>query len=195
MVPAGQGEWLFNGLSIDGWLPRSGQWKMLEDEEGNVISGAGGVFRRTLPRLPGGPSLAFRITATFRLHQADAVEFHFAVQPMPGDNGPRFVLRITPEGAVLGQRPSDRGEFVASLPLLATPVEPGTLYAVQVERQHGYWYALLHGKEVQLVGALPGREGPERGGPESPEIRLAAEGDAGPAYFADILVEELGPAK
>ncbi len=190
MVPTGKGDYLFNGLSIDGWLPRSGQWKMLEDEEGNVISGAGGLFRRMLPRLPGGPSPAFRVTASFRLHQAQAVEFHFAVLPTPGDNGPRYVLRITPEGAVLGQRPSDRGEFVASLPVLATPIEPDKLYAVQVERQHGYWYAWLHGKEVQPVGALPAREGPE-----SPELRLAAEGETGPAYFADILVEELGPPK
>ncbi len=121
MVPAGHGDYLFNGQSIDGWSPRSGQWSMVEDEEGNVISGAGGVFRRMLPRTPGGPSPAYRITASFRLHQAEAAEFHFAIHPATGDNGPRYVLRITAEGAVLGERAGDRGEFVPRLPRLAAP--------------------------------------------------------------------------
>ncbi len=191
MVLSGQGEWLFNGQSIDGWLPRGGQWSMIEHEEGNVIAGTGGVFRRMLPApSPSGgvTSADRRLTASFRLHQAEAVEFHFGVHPAPGDNGPRYVLRITSQGAVLGERLGDRGEFIPRSPLLAIAIKPDELYGVQIERQHGYWFALLDSKQTQLVGALPARDGPE-----SPEIRLAAEGETGPAHFADIQVNDLKP--
>jgi hypothetical protein len=166
---------------------------MLQDEEGNVIAGTGGVFRRLLPAsspADGIDSSNYRLTASFRLHQAEAIEFHFGIHSVPGDNGPRYVLRVTREGAVLGERAGDRGEFVPRAKPLAAAIEPERLYGVQLDRQHGYWFALLHGKQIDLVGALPARDGPE-----SPELRLAAEGEAGPAHFADVRVDELKTAR
>jgi tRNA A-37 threonylcarbamoyl transferase component Bud32 len=190
MVPGGWSDYLFGGKSIDGWFPRGGQWSMVQHEEGNVISGESGVFRRTFP-WPGDPAgLAnYRLAAAFRLHQADAVEFHFGVLAGPGSDGPRYVLRITPDGAVLGERPSDRGPFTARSEKLPAKIDPARLYGVEIERQHGYWFVMLDTtKTVGLVGALP-----VRAEQELLEIRLVAEGESGPAFFSDIELHQLKP--
>ena len=186
--------WLFNGQSIDGWTVRGGQWSMVEDQElGNVISGAGGLFRRTLPLDPAGqPSsgLDCRITASFRLHEAQAIEFHFGAHPAADDNGQRYVLRITREGATLGQRSGDRGDFVQRSAPLQISIDPAAIHGIELERQFRFWYAVLVTRQDErLVGVVPARDD----GPESPEIRLAAEGESGPAFFFDIQSCELKP--
>lgn len=200
-VPSGVSAFMFDGQSIGDWTPRGGEWSMVESKEwGNVISGAQGVFRRAMPRFVSGANTASdidfgkrRVLAAFVLHEADAVEFHFGFQSRSSDLGAldqaaRTVLRITLDGAALGQRSGDHGQFVPFQPALKIAIDPHERHEVQIDCQRGYWFAWLT-KPRQLIGAVPVSE-PNT----SPEFRLLAEGSGGSAYFGDILCEELvGP--
>jgi hypothetical protein len=190
MVRSAWAAYLFNGESIDGWLPRGGQWSMVKHEDGNVISGQDGLFRRTFPWSGGPADLAnYHVGASFRLGQAQAVEFHFGLYPSEDGEGPRFVLRVTADAAVLGERTGDRGPLAPRSEKLSLQLDPTREYGVEIERQHGYWFALLDTrKKLVPVGALP-----VRGDRELLEIRLLAEGDGGPALFSDIEIYQLKP--
>ncbi len=187
MVPSGWGEPLFNGQTL-GAMPSSGSWTVDNDDEGAVvIAGNNGMIRRPLLRTDLNqprPLENYKLLLFVRLHQATAIELHFGIETDPNRNGPRSVLRLTPEHVVLTQRPNDRG----LLSELSAPVNidnPMNQYhVVELEFQHGNWWVFF---DERLIGTVNSQRKSIL-----PEIRLSVEG--GPAWFADLQIEELVPA-
>jgi hypothetical protein len=177
MVSSGNIQNLFTGTSLAGWLPIEGAWIPARDIEGGLIlSGRGGV-RRPLPSFP-----HFRITMGLDLHQAEAAEVHFGAESGSGSTQPRYVMRVTKKGTVLGYAEGDRGALngvTGMLPYTPVDTENGSPYReVRIERQKREWSAFYDGK---LVGNAP-----LSGKPELPEFRLFTE--SGPAFFDAVTI-------
>src|SRR5262249_1396936 len=170
MVSSGNIQNLFTGTSLAGWL---------QIEGGLILSGRGGV-RRPLHSFP-----HFRITMGLDLPQAEAAEVHFGMEHVSGSTQPRYVMRVTKKGTVLGYAEGDRGALngvTGMLPFTPVDAENGSLYReVRIERQEREWSAFYDGK---LVGNAP-----LSGKPELPEFRLFTE--SGPAFFDAVTIEEL----
>ncbi|MCH9724212.1 MAG: serine/threonine protein kinase [Planctomycetes bacterium] len=187
MSSSGWSEPLFNGQTL-GVMPSSGSWTVDKDDEGaSVISGSNGMIRRPLLRSdlsPPRPLKNYKLLLFVRLHDATAVELHFGIAADQNRNGIRSVLRVTPEHVVLATKPNDRG----SLSEVTAPVvinnPNGQYHVVELEHQHGHWWIFF---DDQLIGTVHSQENAIL-----PEIRLAVEG--GPAWFADLQVDELVPA-
>jgi len=184
MVPSGWSESLFNGQTL-GALPASGAWVVGKDHEGAiVIAGTEGTIRRTLFRndlREQRPLENYRLQLFVRLHKALAVELHFGITADKSRDGPRSVLRMTPEQIVLGRRSSDRGELNSVTQTLSLAKGSDQYRVFMVERQRGHWWVFF---DEELVGTVN-----RQAEPQLPEFRLTVEG--GPAWFSDLQVEEL----
>jgi len=184
MVTSGWSEQLFDGRRLAA-LPSSGNWVVEKDDEGGiVIEGTQGVIRRSLVRrdlAEPRPLENYRLQLFVRLHQASAVEVHFAISADKAGDSERFVLRITPGEAVLARRHGDRGPIDPITEAISVAGDADKLHVVTIERQRRHWWAFVDERQVGLVA--------ETLQPRLAEFRLAAE--AGPAWFSDILVEEL----
>lgn len=184
MILSGWSAPLFDGRSL-ATPPSSGTWEVdLDDEGGIVMAGTQGMIRRNLIRrdLPKPRPLEnYRLQLFVRLHKASAVEVHFAISAHLAGDGPRSVLRITPEGAVVARRPSDRGPLETISEVTAFDENDYKYHVVTIERQRRHWWAFI---DEQIVGTVAATVQPQFS-----EFRLAVEG--GPAWFSDIRVEEL----
>jgi hypothetical protein len=178
MVP-GKSVNLFSGKNLAGWFPEHGNWQPSQDDEGGTVLAGTGAIRRPIPKMAN-----YRLLMGMDLRNARAVEIHFG---LTGADRPRYVVRIQPGEAVLGEQTGARGELrplaSKSVPRdgagLATPYKE-----VRIDRAAGRWHAYYHN---QWIGAAPARDN------ELPEFRLTCE--AGPAYFETIEVIELLPVK
>lgn len=187
MISSGWSEPLFNGQTL-GVMPASGSWTVDKDDEGAaVISGIKGMIRRPLLRSdlnPPRPLQNYKLLFFIQLHQATAVELHFGMGADQNRNGPRSVLRITPEQVILTARPNDRGPLLESSKSLKVGNINDQYHVVELENQHGHWWVSF---DEQLIGDVSTQEKTIL-----PEIRLSVEG--GPAWFSDFQIEELVPA-
>jgi hypothetical protein len=186
LVPNGWSQPLFDGRSLKNWQTRSGEWRAMVDDDGaTVLSGTNGIMARRLFRGQGQdarPLTHFALTLAARRHQAHAVELHFGILALFDGDGVRLALRVEPETAVIVRRSADRGgsqPVTAPVPLSAVADRPRVL---RIVRDATHWFAFVDGQPVGVV-RLSGQ-------PELPEFRLLAE--AGPAWFSDVEVDELG---
>lgn len=180
-VSAGPAAALFDGKSVAGW---SGPGWVIEpdDEKLPVLAGAGNV-RRGLPQ-PVPP--AFRVVLGLDLHRAAAAEVVVAAGDGPPESAPRWSLRVTRDGAVLGRRDGHRGEFrplAAPVPFpTAAELEGRTPYQeVRYERTPGriaVWF------RTRPAGTIDAGDSLKAG-----ELRLLIDG--GPVRIESASVEEL----
>lgn len=180
-VSSGLVENLFDGQSLKGWTPVSGQWQVARTNEGGFTLEGQGLIRRPLP--PTLTCLGLVVSVDRRL--AAAVELHFGLAPGTGAVS-RRVLRLTDKEVALGDRADDEAEFRprASLPVPREDTPDSTQSReLRIERQGNTWYAFYEGK---LIGSAPARRG------EQCEFRLRTEG-LGTAHFDTIQVTELVP--
>jgi eukaryotic-like serine/threonine-protein kinase len=183
LAKANWGAALFDGRSLKGWVIEHGSWIVGPDEEGStVIAGTNGEIRRPLVKAVGGkptPIPNYRVLVTVRLHEASAVEMQFNID----STGPRQTLRLTLDRVSVGRRAASNSPLEPLAP--AKPFEIGAdrLHELKLERQALEWRVFV---DDVLVGTVP--LAAQR---ELPEFRLVAEG--GPAWFADMVVEELIP--
>ncbi|MBC8116431.1 MAG: serine/threonine protein kinase [Candidatus Saccharimonas sp.] len=183
LANANWGAALFDGKSLRGWVTQRGSWNVVEDDEGShVVAGTDGEILHPLTKAIGGkptPIPNYRLLVTVRLHEASAVEMQFNVD----STGRRHALRLTLDRIAVGRRASGRSPLEPIEP--AKPFEIGAdrLHELKLERQAAEWRVFV---DDVLAGTVP--LAPQR---ELPEFRLVAEG--GPAWFADMAVEELAP--
>jgi serine/threonine protein kinase len=179
-VASDKAQSLFDGTSLNGWQILSGGWTPAQDaDKASVLSGRG-VIRRPLPRWAN-----YRVTVGIDLNKAASVDVLFGLTSADRDAPAGLVLRITPDGALLGTRSEDGGEVRPGGPLLKTSGTPegdgGPVYReVRLERQGRIWWVYYDRK---LVGTHPTADG------ESHEFRLAVE--SGTALFDTIEVVKL----
>jgi hypothetical protein len=179
-VRALAGRPLFDGLTVSppAWTPSAGVWSAtLDAEKARVLSGQGSIRRRL-------PDLAqYRVSLNVDLHRATAVEVHFGIRPAGRRGQPRLVLRVAPEGVLLGRRLDDKGDLtrlsaIHPFPRSADPAR-SPYRAARVQRHAGRWWAYF---DEVLIGSEAGSE-------ELAEVRLVAED--GPALFEEIVIAEL----
>ena len=174
---------LFDGKSLKGWVTQHGSWNVVQDDEGSpVVAGTDGeILHPLLKAVEGKPTAIpnYRLLVTVRLHEASAVEMQFNVNPI----GQRHALRLTLDRIAVGRRAGGRVPLEPLAP--AKPFEIGAdrLHELKLERQAAEWRVFV---DDVLAGTVPLAR--QR---ELPEFRLVAEG--GPAWFADMTVEELIP--
>jgi serine/threonine protein kinase len=184
MVRSGWSKPLFDGRRLAA-LPSSGSWNVGPDDEGGiVISGTNGMICQTLnrndldePR----PLENYRLQLFVHLHEALAVEVHFAIDADPTLDGRRTALRITKEGAVLARQTSEQRTLEPVTEAIELTGVADKYHVVAIERQHRHWRVLC---DDQLVGTVPATAEPQLS-----KFCLVAEG--GPAWFSDIEVDEL----
>ena len=178
MKTVGQPSALFDGKSIVAWDVVSGLWIKDTDEEGGAVLAGSGVIRRALS-VP----THYRLSMGADVRKAKYVELHFAI---PADaNKPRYVLRMSPDKAVLGSQMGLKGKFTALVE--GTELQPPTpgsspYQELRVERHGADWFAYAQGK---LIGTAPVL------GKERPEFFLRTE-TGGTVYFDSIIVVPLG---
>ena len=174
---------LFDGKSLKGWVTERGSWTVEADDEGShVVAGTDGEIRRPLVKSVGGkpaPIPNYRLLVTVRLHEASAVEMQFNVD----STGQRHALRLTLDRIAVGRRASDRSPLEPIEPAKAFEIGADRLHELKLERQATEWRVFVDDIPAGTVPFAPQRE--------LPEFRLVAEG--GPAWFADMVVEELAP--
>ena len=185
MISSGWRKSLFNGANLEA-LPESGQWGVAEDDEGGkVIAGTNGTILQPLfytdienPT----PLKNYRFSFFLRLRKT-TTELHFAIEATPNRNGPRFVLRLAPEGIILARKQENEGELGAILQEKKEPVDSEKLHVIRLERQHNHFWVFVDDRLIGTVAA------PEK--QQLPEVRLHVEN--GTAWFSDIRVERLIP--
>lgn len=168
---------LFQPKDFGLWRPIDGRWEPAEDAEKSSVLAGRGTIRRPLP-VEGD----YRVAVAADLHNASAVELHFAVSPADGS---RRVLRVTKAGVQVGRRASDDAEFQPDTRIFPPPAagDDGApaFSSLQVERVAGRWYAKF---DKSWLG------GWADGGPAKlAEFRLRAEG--GRAHFESAEVTPL----
>jgi eukaryotic-like serine/threonine-protein kinase len=176
---------LFDGHTFAPWVPLSGEWTVTSDDEGaTVIAGKDGFARRSLPKdlanSTTDPSTSYRIAAIVRLREATAAEVQFGCS----SEGSCSSVRLTKEGAELGQRKAGSSAFQPKTSLHSYPRPGGATHDVIIERQPADWWVFVDGKVIGTV--RPDSD-------ELPDVRLVAEG--GPAWFSDLTIEALRAPK
>jgi len=184
LAPTGWATSLFDGKSLRGWITQSGSWTIGRDDEGSaVVAGTeGAIMHPLLFKRSGGqvrPLEHYRLLATVRLHEAAAVELQFDF----GLSDQRHALRLTLDRVALGRYGASRTPFEPLAPAQSFSVGTDQLHELKLERQSTEWRVFV---DDVLAGTIPLAS--QR---ELPEFRLVAEG--GPAWFADMAVEELVP--
>ena len=173
---------LFNGLNIAGWQQRSGNW--IIPPRTATLDGTDGLLVRPLFKEVDGepkPIELYRLIVFLDRAAAESAEVQFGFALDRQRNGPRYVLRLAEDGIAVGERASDRGDFI---PLGNSTPSPTVETAAIIERQPGGWFVSINERPLAAL--------PRRLNGELPEIRLATKG--GPATFSEITVTELGPA-
>ncbi len=176
------GEPLFDGQSLDGWIPR-GEWQVDSTTEGVVLSGTSGFIVRRLSASPPAVPIAehYRLTSMVRLNQAAEVELHFGAVSA-SVNAARYALRFTPAGVQLGQYASDSEQFSSIGQVRPLPRGPQNFYVVHLERQAENWWVFVEEQLLQVVPHLDDES-------QFPALRISV--TAGPAWFSDLLLEQL----
>lgn len=174
---------LFNGLNTAGWQQRGGNW--IVPPGSASITGTDGQLVRTLFRSVNGQPESvefYRLILFVDRRRASAVEVQFGFAAGIDRNGPRYALRWTEAGFVVGERPAEGAGFQST----ATPSAPpgSDEAAVILERQSGGWFVFVNERLIDSRQLHP--EG------ELPEFRLLVED--GPAAFSEITLTELVPA-
>ena len=185
MQEVGNSQFLFDGSTISGWIIRSGSWSVPAGDV--VLEGSSGLLARTIFKNVDGEPVApsyYRLVVFTQLHEAEAAEVHFALEPAAGRNGSRYILRLSRHGVLLGERSSDTGGLKPLAELVPIEIDPAVQQAVLIERFPTGWFIKVNNI---TVGALPHRA------EELPEFRLASEDGA--AYFSDVELVELVPAE
>lgn len=193
--PTGWVSECYNGRTLAGWKVERGTWiPGVKDEEGApVLAGSHGAISYSLLR-PGegtvSPLYGFRLVFLVAPRSAGAAELQWALKA-DGERkiATRYVVRLTPEQLSIGTRDAFSG------PLAVTSVTrdlPGGLprYEIKLEQHGGKAWVFLNGEEVGVC--------PAPSYLQSPEFFLATESasrgsDDEPAWFSDIVLEELGP--
>lgn len=172
---------LFDNATLKGWTAygAGSAWQVGPDEDkARVLIGRGFVRRRFEP-----PE-NFRVTIGLDVHDADAVEVHFALS---ADLGRRLVLRVSKEGgAVLGGKVGDRAAFRPIAAAVPFPAEKwfkdrSPYPEVRFARVGGVWSAWFNGAEAGRVA--------DDGTMAAGELRLNAEG--GQARVDSVILEPL----
>ena len=183
LTTANWGAALFDGGSLKGWVTQRGSWNVVEDDEGSpVVAGTDGEMLRPLVKVAGGkptPLPNYRVLVTVRLHEASAVEMQFNID----STGARHALRLTLDRVAVGRRAEGRAPLELLAPAKPFEIGPDRLHELKLERQAAEWRVFVDDVPAGTVPLAPQRE--------LPEFRLVAEG--GPAWFGDMVVEELVP--
>ena len=181
LEPTGDQIALFDGVSLNGWFPTSGIWRVGNDDEGAKVLTGSGTARRVFEPTPN-----YRVTVGLDVNTATAVEVQFGVATADALRGRRHALRVTrADGAVFGTRDGTAGTFK---PLGQTvPFPPAAWFEgrrpyleVKVERARDGWTAWFNGREV-------GRA--DDPGSGAAELRLGAEG--GSARIDSVVMTAL----
>jgi hypothetical protein len=153
------------------WKPPAagGSWQFENDgDRARVLAGTG-FTRRGFS-----PPENYRLTLGLDLQTATATELHFALRAS-APNGPRYILRVTKDGARFGRKDGDKGAFQSIGG--GAPYPQATWFAgrapyveVQIEHAGGWWTARYN-------GAVAGQAADD-GAPTAGELRLNADGGA-----------------
>jgi serine/threonine protein kinase len=197
----------YDGMSLRGWKTIDGRWIPGRDdgEGGKLLAGTDGTISFPLVNGEGSqrkPLAGYQVLALIATHEARAAELQFGLRATPNlDTAERGVVSLSAGRVVLGTRQGGRGEMERVIAERALPGDSDQFHEVRVERQPTDWYVLI---DDTLLGTIP--VGTER---ERPEFRLAATGTLertdlatpsaekpeGEAWFGDIVLDEIGPAR
>jgi serine/threonine protein kinase len=178
---SGGNDALFDNATLKGWTAygAGAAWQVGPDEDkATVLTGRGFVRRRFTP-----PE-HFRLTIGLDVHDADAVDIHFA---FAASFGRRLVLRVSKAaGAVLGVRDGDRAEFRPLAPAVPFPSDKwfkdrSPYPEVRFGRVGGLWSVWFNGIEAGRIA--------DDGSINAGELRLNAEG--GVARIDSVILEPL----
>lgn len=188
VTEGGSSEYLFNGVSMSGWTPVNGQWTVPPGDA--VIEGTNGELGHELPRFAGDrPADCFRLVVVVELTDAESANVQFgydladALTEPKDPDGPRYVVQLTPEQVVLGERDGGSQSLQPLLPPRPMKIAPGAQHTVILERLPTGWFVSVDDTQI---GAAPLRDH------EAPLFRLAATGGAA-ARFSDIEFVPLRP--
>jgi eukaryotic-like serine/threonine-protein kinase len=183
---SGYNEPLYDGVSLSNWKIVSGIWSATQDAESTrILSGQGtlgkpAILRRTLP-----PLKNYRISLGMDLREAEAVEVQFALAKNEETDPRRFAVRITREGATLGERYGSEGPWKAlsSTVPLPTRADAGDInyWELRIDQLAGHWGAAFHGSTL--------KHGLRFRNDDVAEVRILVFGST--ASFAELQIMEL----
>lgn len=182
LAPTDRGEFLYDGETLRGWNPLDGQWTQAKDAEGARVLSGKGLVRRTLPQRK--EYANYRLSLAVCLNQASAVELHFGLAALPGEDLPRYALRIARQGVDIGRKLGDRSELQrigTRRPFPADEADAPGYHELRAERHETQWLVFFDGQMLERVPVQPSGE--------ASEFRLLTEG--GPAWIESVQMTEL----
>ncbi|MFM8539196.1 MAG: hypothetical protein ACKOES_14190, partial [Planctomycetaceae bacterium] len=187
LVRSGRATALFDGTDMTGWTTRRGGWSITHDDEGApVLVGRGTVSRAlTLAAMDDGTTLPdhYALSCVVERHTATAVEVRFDL-PSSRDPLPCLTVHIDAEGATIGERSGDGPARRLAGPF-SLDEQTAPRHAIGIERHTRGWWIEVDGRTVATTSFLH----------ESPAAELQLDAGGGEARFADVIVEELVPAR
>ena len=193
--PTGWAAECYDGRTLTGWKVERGTWiPGVKDGEGApFLAGGRGAISYPLLRPNEGqvtPLYGFRLVFLVDPRNAGAAELQWALNSEGvRSSASRSVVRLANRQLTIGTRTAFNGPLVTTWATRDLP--SGNLrYEIKLEQHGGYAWVFLNGEEVGVC--------PAPSYVQSPEFFLAAEPANGasndePAWFSDIVLEELGP--
>lgn len=192
MVNSGWSKSLFDGKNLASMVINGSWFVGKDDEEASVIVGTNGLIRQPFYRTENEKSKPlenYRFTMFVRLNEAEALECHLGISPKPNQNGPRTVLRITPDQLALFKSSNDRTSNLNveenHIAIRETKVQSDKLYQIGIERQHDAFFVFFN---EEFLGAVS-----TKGTPVLSEVRIAVK--SGPVWLSDFYIKELQEEK
>ncbi len=193
--PTGWATECYDGRTLTGWKVERGTWiPGVKDGEGaTILAGSHGAISFPFLRPLEGqvvPLYGFRLVVLVDPHNAGAVEVQWALNS-EGErkSASRYVVRLAQGQLSLGTRDAFHGPLVVTSATRDLPTG-NQRYEIKLEQHGGNAWVFLNGDEVGVC--------PAPRYIQTPEFFLAAEPASGaksdePAWFSDIVLEELGP--
>ena len=186
----------YNGRNLAGWKVERGTWiPGVKDGEGApILAGSSGAISYSLLRPGVGsvvPLYGFRLVFLVDPRRTEAVELQWALNSEEvRKSARRYVVRLSPGRLLIGTRDAFHGPLVVTTATRDVPRGDQQRYEIKLEQHEGNAWVFLNGEEVGVC--------PAPSYVQTPEFFLATETANGtsrdePAWFSDIVLEELGP--
>ena len=185
----------YDGRTLTGWKVERGTWiPGVKDSEGApILAGSRGAISYPLLRSGEGqvtPLYGFRLVVLVDPRGAGAAELQWALNSEGGrSSASRFVVRLANGQLTIGTRTAFNGPLIVTSATRELP-SGNQRCEIKLEQHGGSAWVFLNGEEVGVC--------PAPSYVQTPEFFLAAEpahgaGSDEPAWFSDIVLEELGP--
>ena len=196
-LPTGWATECYDGRTLQGWKVERGTWiPGVKDGEGApILAGSRGAISYPLLRADEGqvaPLYGFRLVVLVDPRGAGAAELQWALNSEGvRASASRVVVRLAHGQLTIGTRNAFNGPLVTTSATRDLP-RGNQRYEIKLEQHGGNAWVFLNGDEVGVC--------PAPSYVQTPEFFLAAEPASGasnddPAWFSDIVLEELGPQK